>query len=106
MKAYKLLDSPEKWIKQFNAKDASGNPVPPSNENAVCWCIFGALQKCYSKNTMNFIEAEIRLYDLLKNKGYLGKRGDSSKPHDYAEWNDAEETTYDEVISVLKEANV
>lgn len=106
MKAYELLDSPEKWIKQFSAKNARGYPVLPDNEDAFCWCIAGAIEKCYSNNTMNLIAAERRLLDILKNKGYIGDRKDSSKPHSYIDWNDADGTTYDEVISVLKEANV
>jgi hypothetical protein len=30
------------WCKGATARDASGAPVPPNAEEAVCWCVFGA----------------------------------------------------------------
>lgn len=48
MKVKELLSSPEKWTQGTYARDAlGGRPVPPLDEDAVCFCLIGAVRKCY-----------------------------------------------------------
>lgn len=106
MKAYELLDSPEKWTKKAIARNNIGERVYPHDLDATCWCLRGAIEKCYGINTLRVVEAEMRLSDVLENKGYISTPEDYNKPDDYTVWNDAGKTTYEDVLSVLKEAKV
>lgn len=47
MKAYELLDSPEKWTKGASARDGNGNPIKHFDVAARSWCVLGALAQCY-----------------------------------------------------------
>ncbi len=43
MKAYELLDTPERWIQGDNARDLMGDPCHPDAPDACQWSLFGAL---------------------------------------------------------------
>ena len=47
MTVAELLDSPEKWTKRAFAKDADGRHVNEQSDRAVCWCLAGAVWRCY-----------------------------------------------------------
>jgi hypothetical protein len=49
MKAYELLDNEDKWIQGNFATDINGFSVSPTDDNACCWCVVGALMKCYGE---------------------------------------------------------
>lgn len=51
MKVKELLSDKSKWTKNTYAKDKSNQPVPPRSRNAVCWCLIGAILKCYRNET-------------------------------------------------------
>lgn len=51
MKVQDILTDESKWCKEHCAYDAQGNIVDPNNENAVCWCLYGALAKAGLWNT-------------------------------------------------------
>lgn len=53
MKVRELLDSPEKWTKGAIARDSKGNLVSYNSPNAVCFCLLGAIYKCYASDKMN-----------------------------------------------------
>lgn len=38
-----LVDTPEKWTQGVYATDSDGNTVPPEDDDAVCFCLSGAL---------------------------------------------------------------
>jgi hypothetical protein len=40
-----LIDTPEKWTKDVNARDADGMQVLVRSEEAVCFCSHGAIQR-------------------------------------------------------------
>ena len=88
MKAWQLLDSPEKWTQYEWARGSNGEKAsetyPP-----VCWCIFGAVKDCYSG--ISFKSPWVRLQNKLDNP---------------VKWNDAPERTYEEVYAVLKELDI
>lgn len=47
MKVKELLDSEEKWTQGHLSIDRFGNFTLPTDENAVRWCLVGAIQHCY-----------------------------------------------------------
>lgn len=97
MKAYELLSSKEKWAKRAYAYDEKGAPCDPRDEKAVCFCLLGAIDRCYGKTPMRVRSKDIFLGVLEKLKNKVG-----NVPH----WNDAEERTYEEVVAVLKELDI
>ncbi len=42
-RAKKLIENPVNWIKHANARDAHGYAVNARSEDAVCFCMMGAL---------------------------------------------------------------
>lgn len=92
MKVYELLDRPEKWTQGASARTIDGVMCNPNDSAAVCWCVFGAIYKCYGGHKW---EAPVQLFKL---ELYLrGMKGIAAYP---CTWNDR--TTYKEVIEVLK----
>ena len=40
-----ILANPKAWTKRFNARDANGWSIDPTNRRAVCFCLNGAMIK-------------------------------------------------------------
>jgi len=49
MKVRDLLTDESKWTKGQLAKDKEGWRCAPDYKDAVCWCLYGAIYKCYPK---------------------------------------------------------
>lgn len=47
IKAKALIDSPEKWTTGQLAKNSDGWTVSPEDDDAVCFCSVGALERVY-----------------------------------------------------------
>lgn len=47
MKVHELLTDETKWCKGDLALDSNKKPVSPTDESAVCWCMLGAMCRCY-----------------------------------------------------------
>jgi hypothetical protein len=98
MKAYELLSSPEKWTKGAYARDEEGVSISCKSPEAVQFCSLGAIERCYPNNPfpiMNKLDAVIK-----------SKYGNEERRYGLVTFNDAPETTYEQVIEVLKEADV
>jgi len=54
MKAYELLSDKSRWTTRACARDINGQPLNINNNDAVSWCILGAIGRCYPNqfNTM------------------------------------------------------
>lgn len=97
MKAWELLDGPEKWTQGEGARDENGVPVYYNAKNAVCWCLMGALAKCYGSLTPDWYAAVDKVNDALtqKHKNIL-----------VIKWNDDPNRTWQEVHDLLKELDI
>jgi hypothetical protein len=87
MKAYELLDSPDKWTKGAFARDKDGATVPYeqlADDAAVCWCLDGALMKVYGVDTHRYNEMVDRI-DRAIRADSLG-RGGLWTFNDHATW--------------------
>lgn len=99
MKAYQLLDSQEKWIRFGFARDANGHTTKTLSEDAAKWCISGAIFRCYfdaanSKPLNDAREAaEKALFELHGHRSFIT-------------FNDDFMTSYEDVITVLRHADV
>jgi hypothetical protein len=91
MKAYELLDKPEKWTQGAYAKDANGRIVSALSPEATCWDVSGAAYRAYGdwKIALSILE---RLYSVTQKRTPV--------------WNDAPERTWLEVYTLLKELDV
>ena len=50
MKLTELLSDKSKWTTKAWARDAEGTPCLISSESAVCFCLSGAISRCYKDN--------------------------------------------------------
>ena len=66
MKVQDLLTDESKWTQESYAKNAKGNAVKWTSQFAVCWCLSGAVRKCYSDLQQFEILKKIR--NFIKNK--------------------------------------
>ena len=91
MKAYELLDKPEKWTQGAFGEDEAGNAVGSRCPTAVCWCMAGAINRCYGTECDEF-------HDKVKAKlgGLIS----------VVTWNDAPSRTWQEVHAILKELDI
>jgi hypothetical protein len=88
MKAYELLAKPDKWTTGASARDGAGNEVATIHPDACAFCTIGALAKCYKD--FDYSDKTRRLRTRV---GPVLHR-----------WND--NSTYEEVIAVLKELDI
>lgn len=93
MKAYELLSDESKWATRAYARTNSTMSCAPKEESACSWCVLGAMEKCYYNGTLakDYIDAVAKLRNRVGN---------------IAQWNDAKERTYEEVIALLKELDI
>lgn len=94
--ARELIATPEKWTKGEFARAADGRKAHSLDEEAVCWCLVGALTNVISTRPGGAdlaAEARQRLREAIVNIDVPV----------YA-WNDRAERTHAEVIEALTKA--
>ena len=99
MKISELLSSPEKWTQRSYARDALGGTVQTRSKDAVCWCLVGALLKCYSGDAA-FGDVNASLEAAIR------RRQTKGTIPTLASWNDLEGRTFAEVRAIVEEAGV
>lgn len=89
MKAFELLETEDKWTRFVAARDKDGTAVLVSDADGVCFCMMGAVAKCYPGEQyfkhINTLQHAIR---------------------DIPAWNDAPERTHAEVVAMLKKLDI
>lgn len=88
MKIKELLKNPESWTRGTYAKDAKGEGVMSRDAKAVCWCLLGALYRCYPDNTVAISQALT----------------DGAKSSNLAVWNDNH--THAEVLALVEKLDI
>lgn len=86
MKPSELLSDESKWTKGAFAEDRKGIPVHSKSDDAVKWCILGALNKC------GCIKEQVKLEQIVMGNA--------------AEFNDAPTTTFRDVRELLLKAGL
>jgi hypothetical protein len=90
MKVKDLLSSPEKWTQQAYAKTKHGIATSSSDPDAFCFCLLGAVHKCYSIDEIGYINQKIQ----RNIEGAI------------AEWNDDPTRTFEEVKQLVESLNI
>lgn len=90
MKIKELLTDSSKWTKGSLAKTETNCYVSPSHTQAVCWCLLGAIFRCYKETEL---EISAKIFKTL---------GINS----ITDWNDSPERTFDEVKALVLELDI
>ncbi len=93
MKVKELLADPARWTQGWFARDVYGSEVDIHEQDAVCWCLIGAIYKCYEDPRDRKI-AEDKVAPFAKNQGATSIQS----------FNDS--ATHAEVMKLLEEADV
>ena len=85
------ISNPQHWTKGAFARDSNGMAVMELNEEAVCWCIMGAVFACDNTNDQ-FVDGVYIVSQLIFTMGYptVSSFNDSS--------------THEQVLSMLDAA--
>jgi hypothetical protein len=97
MKAKDVLSEPSRWTQGACGRDKLGRPCSPLSENAVQYCIVGALMRAYSRELHNAV------YDRAI-KAIVDIYGE--EPISMVYWNDEPGRTFADVKKVLETADV
>lgn len=95
MKAKELLAKPEAWTKGAYARDAEGQNVHAEDEEAVSFCLDGALRRCYVACSEAYYQANERILDAIP-EGFFTP----------ISFNDFHRTTHADVLALLEKADV
>lgn len=99
----RVLETPDKWTRQVYSKDSRGYNVEPTDKEAVCFCLQGAALSL--RKVLNWYTYRHAIFTLQKEfNAWLGQEEDSlhaGKGWYIANWNDAKDRTYEEVIAFL-----
>ena len=94
-KTRELLSDPERWTKGSMAKNASGCTVRPDREDAVCFCLDGALTRAAGGSGNGYPEATRILEETVSERPWA---------FCYVDWNDDAARTHAEVLAALDKA--
>lgn len=96
MKIQELLSDESKWTKGEMARNIDGDQVGYDNPTAVCWCLLGAINKCYPYEKRETIRQKIFNFindSLLCEKGITG-------------FNDSPKITFSDVKNLITELDI
>ena len=91
MKIKDLLTDKTKWTRRNYAVKEAGHPVHFSDPEAVAFCMYGAIDKCYRTSHDNQ-----RVVDLVRD----------SLPSEIAQWNDDPKTTFEDVKAIVERLDI
>jgi hypothetical protein len=97
LKLREVLTDETKWIKGNYAVDAHGLRTPAYAPTAVCFCIVGAVRRCYDSDNPTAISA---LRDAARQL-YPNRIGET-----VSSFNDHPDTTFEDVVKVIELAGV
>jgi hypothetical protein len=92
MKIKDLLTDRSRWVQGPVAMDRYGRSVYPESRWACKWCLWGAIEKCYS-NWDDVLVVRDKLYSVLPYPNII-------------EWNERRGRTFDEVRAAVVAADV
>lgn len=97
-RARKRIERPECWTQGEFARDEYGDEVPSRDEDAVCWCMYGAVTAHVSIHSSQFTTASEFLHKAVGQ--ILGE-----EPDDIAEdFNDTDGRLHSEVLAAFDRA--
>ena len=98
-----LLCNKSRWGRGYDAQTATGDPVAVFNENAIRWCLGGAMRLVYGHNAELHQKMTKLINDwLLEHKEEFEEADDVS----LSGWNDEPERTWKEIRQMLNATKV
>jgi hypothetical protein len=91
MKIKELLTDESKWTQGSFARDKDGNKVGLATPEAVCWCISGAVMRCYDPFKAGAIEEMILIHANVHRSIKVSIMG----------WNDHPSRTFEDIKSLV-----
>lgn len=92
--AREILSDPDRWTRQFQARDSEGDCVAWNNPGAVCFCLMGAINRASMDITPDDRALAYEAMDVLD------KVIDTAIPL----FNDRPTTTHDDILEALDSA--
>jgi len=71
MTPLELLSDESKWCNGYFAKDKNGNKVSSKDPSACCWCLLGAVRKCFGGGSP-YIEHELKISSAISRLFNIG----------------------------------
>jgi len=97
MKVKELLSDESKWTRNAYARNRYGESVLPSDPEATCFCLSGAIDKCYGSNPPLAWAVSCKIEGVLPRAWHGGIQTISN-------FND--NACFDQIKKVLEEADV
>ena len=97
MTIQELFSDASKWCKVYYAKDKEGRGTGPNVVDAVCWCLEGAIRKCYVRSEIQQVKEKLA---VAAQQLFPKRRGSSIV------FNDDPETTFEDVRKLVELADV
>jgi hypothetical protein len=91
MKVHELLAQPDSWTQQAYARNHDGDTVASCSDDARCWCLLGAMFRCYADKDIAKIELKIL---------------DQTNKITVAQWNDDPDRTHQEVLDLCRQLDI
>lgn len=91
MKVKDLLTNETKWTTDYAARNMIGNEVSYKDPSACCWCMIGAIQRCYGPSVAEDI--------MIKVRTHLGTRF-------ITHWNDDPIRSFQDVRNLVETLNI
>ncbi len=88
----RLLSDRTKWTQRADARNVNLFPVQWSDQDAVCWCLSGAVAKCYGPNERHLVSEHLQ--------SVLGV------DYGFVTWNDVTGRTWEAVADLLKRSGI
>ncbi len=101
-----ILSDRSKWTTKWYARTAEGSPCQTSGKEAVCWCIHGAIERCYGDQTDEAVTALKKVREAIEDLFPDYRCVDDPDSHIVYNFNDCSITTFADVVEVLELANV
>ncbi len=62
MKVFELFQDESNWTQLALARNAAGESIDPNDPEAVCWCLYGAIMKCYPFGERGLMAMDVQKY--------------------------------------------
>lgn len=94
MKIKELLKDESNWTQDKFARDENGMGVSADNSTAVCWCLTGAIYRCYHSD-------DDRVVALVTDYIF-----ETFNTYGIAHWNDLPTTTFSDIKQLIETLDI
>lgn len=98
-----LIEPEGAWTQGVSARDRNGSPVGIKSDNAICWCLLGALHKVceYTGRNLHGEKSQGKVWDVLYSVAEK-ESANSGDSRNISQWNDDPSRNQSEVVNLLR----